>query len=52
LTVSGGKTHTQFLQEAVERSSPGNARFLAEFFGGLELNLDLSDGAQVKVNYM
>ena len=43
----GGKTQQEFLQEAIERSSPGNARFLAELFGGLELNLELQDGAQV-----
>ena len=46
--IVGGKTHKQFLQDAIERSSPGNARFLAELFGGLELSLELGDGAQVK----
>jgi len=46
-SLQGGKTQQEFLQEAIERSSPGNARFLAELFGGLELNLELQDGAQV-----
>lgn len=47
----GGKTHTQFLQRAIERSTPSNARLLAELFGGLELGLDLgADGAQAIIS--
>ena len=51
LNCLGGKSQKQFLQEAIERSSPGNARFLAELFGGLELNLELGDGAQVPISF-
>ena len=43
----GGKSHDQFLQEAIERSSPANARFLTELFGGIKVDLDLGEGAQV-----
>ena len=43
----GGKSHQQFLTEAIERSSPGNARLLAELFGGLELGLELGGGTKV-----
>ena len=48
---TGGKTKTQFLQRAIERSTPSNARLLAELFGGLELGLDLgADGAQAIIS--
>ena len=49
--IIGGKTHSQFLQRAIERSTPSNARLLAELFGGLELGLDLgADGAQAIIS--
>ena len=51
LLIIGGKTHSQFLQRAIERSTPSNARLLAELFGGLELGLDLgADGAQAIIS--
>lgn len=39
----GGKSHEQFLTDAIERSSPGNARLLAELFGGLDLGISFGD---------
>ena len=51
IPIIGGKTHSQFLQRAIERSTPSNARLLAELFGGLELGLDLgADGAQAIIS--
>ena len=51
LSYTGGKSHSQFLQRAIERSTPSNARLLAELFGGLELGLDLgADGAQAIIS--
>ncbi|XP_040569159.1 uncharacterized protein [Lepeophtheirus salmonis] len=37
----GDKSREEFLRSAIERSSPGNARLLAELFGGLELGINL-----------
>ena len=46
-----GKSHKEFLQEAIERSSPGNARVLTNLFGGLELGMDLGmGGAQAVIS--
>jgi len=46
-----GKTHKEFLQSAIERSSPGNARVLTNLFGGLlELGLDIGSGAQAVIS--
>jgi len=35
------------LTSAVERASPSTARLLAELFGGLDITMDLGDGAKV-----
>ena len=48
---AGGKCHSEFLTDAIERSSPGNARLLAELFGGLELGFNLGgSGTQAVIS--
>ena len=42
-----GKDHEQFIQAALGRSSPGSARLLAELFGGLEIDLEMSDSQAI-----
>jgi len=43
----GGSHPRDVLTAAVERSSPSTARLLAELFGGLDISMELGEGAQV-----